>query len=442
MSFLAVGINHRTAPLSLRETVAFAPRSLVPALRDIRKLPQVAEAMILSTCNRTEIYTRGEQQAEALTAWLSHFHQADPALLAQHSYRHSGREAIEHIMRVAAGLDSMVLGEPQILGQMKSAFAKAREAGSLSTAMDRLFQHVFSTVKEVRTHTEVGVHPVSVARAAVSLAQQIFTDLSQNKVLLIGAGDTVELAVSHLSRQGIGQIMVANRTLAHAQRLAARHGGKALELSDLPLALEQADIVIACTSSPLPLLGKGAVESAQKRRRHMPQLMVDLAVPRDIEPEVGTLDDVYLYTIDDLQDLVSNNLHIRQTAALQAEKLIAAGAENFLTWLRERDADTAVCTFRQKAAAVQEQQLANALRLLENGQPADEVMKRLARGLTNKLIHAPCAQLRQMGGLGQGQQLDWAWEFLELGGTRQPGMDRKADRLQNSGDAAGADKKI
>ncbi len=435
MSFLAVGINHRTAPLSLRETVSFAPRSLLPALRDIRKLPQVAEAIILSTCNRTEIYTLGDQQAETLTAWLGRFHQADPALLVRHSYRHYGREAIKHIMRVAAGLDSMILGEPQILGQMKSAFSLARKAGSLSPAMDRLFQHVFSTVKAVRTHTAVGVEPVSVAYAAVRLARQIFADLSQNTVLLIGAGDTVELAVNHLSRQGVGRIMVANRTLAHAQRLAARYGGQALALSDFPAALPSADIVIACTSSPLPLLGKGAVESAQRQRRHRPQLMVDLAVPRNIEPEVGVLEDVYLYTIDDLQDLVASNLNSRQAAALEAEKLIAAGADNFLAWLRARDADQAVCAFRQRATDIQEQQLAAALRLLNNGRPAEDVLRRLAHGLTNKLIHSPCVQLRQLGSQGRSEQLDWAWQFLGLD------ADQTTPTLLKDVSAARADKK-
>ncbi len=414
MGFLAVGINHRTAPVSLRETVSFTPEQLIPALQDIRYLPGVEEAAILSTCNRTEIYSNGQTDPNLLLEWLSTFHRANPSQLSEHSYSHVDGEAIRHVMRVASGLDSLVLGEPQILGQMKSAYAVAQEAGTAHGLLGRMFQSVFTTAKNVRTSTAIGESPVSVAYAAVSLSKQIFSNLASNTALLIGAGETIELVARHLKDQGIGKIIIANRTLERAIRLADLFDGEAILLADMPDALHRADIIIASTASQLPILGKGAVERALKQRRHNPMFMVDIAVPRDIEPEVGDLADVYLYTVDDLRQVIEDNVRNRQEAAREAEKLINFGAEDFMARLRSLDAVDTVRAYRSQAEAIQAQEISKALRLLENGRPPEQVIQQLARGLTNKLIHSPCVQLRQAGSRGQSDKINWARELLEL----------------------------
>ncbi|MCL6270340.1 glutamyl-tRNA reductase [Sansalvadorimonas sp. 2012CJ34-2] len=414
MGFLAVGINHRTAPVSLRETVSFTPEQLIPALRDLHQLGGIQEAAILSTCNRTEIYSNGQTEPDRILEWLSAFHHTESELLLDHSYCHSSRDAVRHMMRVASGLDSLVLGEPQILGQMKSAYAVAQEAGTTHGLLGRMFQSVFTTAKTVRTRTAIGENPVSVAFAAVSLSKQIFSNLSSNTALLIGAGETIELVARHLKDQGIGKLIIANRTLERALRLADMFNGEAILLSDIPESLHRADIIIASTASQLPILGKGAVERALKRRRHNPMFMVDIAVPRDIEPEVGDLADVYLYTVDDLRQVIEDNVRNRQEAALEAEKLIEAGADDFLARLRALDAVDAVRAYRSQAEAIQSQELDKALRMLESGRPPELVVQQLARGLTNKLIHSPCVQLRQAGSKGQTDKIDWARELLEL----------------------------
>ena len=414
MGFLAVGINHRTAPVSLRETVSFTPEQLIPALQDLRQLPGIEEAAVLSTCNRTEIYTNGKTDQGQVLEWLSNFHHTTPELLAEHSYSHISKEAVRHVMRVASGLDSLVLGEPQILGQMKSAYAVAQEAGTAHGLLGRMFQSVFTAAKNVRTSTAIGENPVSVAFAAVSLSKQIFSNLRSNTALLIGAGETIELVARHLKDQGIGKIIIANRTLERALRLADIFDGEAILLADIPEALHRADIVIASTASQLPILGKGAVERALKRRRHNPMFMVDIAVPRDIEPEVGDLADIYLYTVDDLRQVIEDNVRNRQEAAQEAEKLIEIGADNFLAQLRSLDAVDAVRAYRSQAETIQAQELSKALRMLESGRPPEQVLQQLARGLTNKLIHSPCVQLRQAGSKGQTDKIDWARELLEL----------------------------
>lgn len=329
MGFLAFGINHKTAAVDLRERVAFAPEQLADALQRLRDETMTQEVAILSTCNRTEIYcSQDHPDAESVLAWFAAFHDMGVDELRRCSYLHSDAGAVTHMMRVAAGLDSMVLGEPQILGQMKDAWQSARTAGTLGPYLDRLFQSTFNTAKQVRTDTAIGENPVSVAFAAVSLSRQIFSDLKRSTALLIGAGETIALVARHLFEQGVGRIIVANRTLERAELLSEPLGGQAILLNQIPDFLAQCDIVISSTASPLPILGKGAVERALKQRRHKPMFMVDIAVPRDIEPEVGGLADVYLYTVDDLHEVIEDNLRSRQDAAEAAERLIDLGRKS------------------------------------------------------------------------------------------------------------------
>ena len=317
MALLALGINHKTASVSVREKVAFAPEQMADALAQACELAHLKEVAILSTCNRTELYCSTELEGtRALLEWLGGYHKLDPDELQTCSYAHWGQDAAQHMMRVASGLDSLVLGEPQILGQLKSCYAVSQSAGVVGAELDRLFQQTFAVAKKVRTDTAIGENPVSVAYASVSLAQHIFSDLSQSKALLIGAGETIELVARHLSEAGVKQMTVANRTLVRAEALAEEFNARAILLGDIPEALEDADIVIASTASQLPILGKGAVESALKKRKHRPIFMVDIAVPRDIEHEVAELDDVYLYTVDDLKEVIEE---IEETATKEGK---------------------------------------------------------------------------------------------------------------------------
>ena len=402
MAFLALGINHKTASVGVRERVAFTPELLVDALQQLCRATGSREAAILSTCNRSELYLEQETlDSDEVLRWLADFHRLSLVELRDCAYVHADESAVQHMMRVASGLDSMVLGEPQILGQMKSAFAVAREAGTIGPLLGRLFQATFSTAKSVRTDTAIGENPVSIAFAAVSLAKQIFSDLNRSQALLIGAGETITLVARHLHEQGIKRIVVANRTLERASQLAEQFGAHAILLADIPQELVNSDIVISSTASQLPILGKGAVESALKQRRHKPIFMVDIAVPRDIEPEVGELEDVYLYSVDDLHEVVSENLKSRQGAAAAAEKLVTVGAQDFMLRLRELAAVDVLKACRQQAQALRDEELAKALRLLNNGTPADEVLALLARGLTNKLMHAPSVQLKKFSAAGR-----------------------------------------
>ena len=323
MRLLAVGINHKTAPIEIRERVAFAPDRLPEALHDLKARSRVEEAAILSTCNRTELVCCvKDTTADEVVAWLGDYHHLRKDQVNPYIYLHPEQSAVRHMLRVASGLDSMILGEPQILGQIKSAYATAMQAGTVGTLLGRLFQHTFSVAKQVRTDTAIGSSPVSVAFAAVSLAKQIFDDLPQRTVMLIGAGETIELAARHLHENGIGRIIIANRTVEKAHALASNFNGYAIELSEIPAHLAEADIVISSTASPLPILGKGAVESAIKARKHRPMLMVDIAVPRDIEPEVNFLENVYLYNIDDLQAIADDYLKQRREEIEGCEKII------------------------------------------------------------------------------------------------------------------------
>ncbi|MBV2132617.1 glutamyl-tRNA reductase [Pseudomonas sp. MAP12] len=420
MAFLALGINHKTASVAVRERVAFGPEQLVDALQQLCRVTPCREAAILSTCNRSELYLAlDETQVEAILAWLAGYHGLNLDELRACAYIHEDNEAVRHMMRVACGLDSMILGEPQILGQMKDAYASAREAGTLGPLLGRLFQATFSTAKTVRTDTRIGENPVSVAFAAVSLAKQIFSDLPRSQALLIGAGETITLVARHLHEQGIKRIVVANRTLERASLLAEEVGGQAVLLADIPEQLVNSDIVISSTASPLPILGKGAVERALKKRKHRPVFMVDIAVPRDIEPEVGELADVYLYTVDDLHEVIAENLRSRQGAARAAEELVLTGVDEFMARLRERDSLDLLRSFRARAEQQRDEELAKALRLLGNGSPAEEVLAQLARGLTNKLLHAPSVQLKKFSAAGRHDALAVAQELLDLDGAGQ-----------------------
>ncbi|PTU75200.1 glutamyl-tRNA reductase [Pseudomonas mangrovi] len=423
MAFLALGINHKTASVAIRERVAFTPGQMVDALQQLCRQQPNREAAILSTCNRSELYLEQEgADADAVLRWLADYHQLDMQELRAAAYVHEDEAAVRHMMRVACGLDSMVLGEPQILGQMKSAFAVAREAGTIGPLLGRLFQSTFSTAKTVRTDTAIGENPVSVAFAAVSLARQIFANLHRSQALLIGAGETITLVARHLHEQGVKRIVVANRTLERASLLAEQFGAHAILLSDIPQELVHSDIVISSTASQLPILGKGAVESALKQRRHKPIFMVDIAVPRDIEPEVGELDDVYLYSVDDLHEVIEENLKSRQGAAQAAEELVLAGTGEFMARLRELAAVDLLKAYRQQAERQRDEELAKARRLLANGASAEEALTALARGLTNKLLHAPSVQLKKLSADGRVDALGVVQELfaLEEGESKQP----------------------
>jgi len=416
MALLALGINHKTAPVEVRERVAFAPELLSEAMLAARDFADLKEIAILSTCNRTELYcSSGIEGTRALLEWLGEYHQLDPDELQKCSYAYWDEEAARHMMRVASGLDSLVLGEPQILGQLKSAYSLSQEYGHVGAELGRLFQQTFSVAKQVRTDTAIGENPVSVAFAAVSLAQHIFADLNRSKALLVGAGETIELVARHLSQAGVKDITVANRTLSRALSLAEEFDGKAILLGDIPDALSNADIVIASTASQLPILGKGAVETALKKRKHRPIFMVDIAVPRDIEAQVAELDDVYLYTVDDLKEVIEENQRSRENAARQAEEIIETGAHDFMRQLRSLDAVDLLTTFRSQAESVRDQEMEKALKQLAKGKPAEDVLTMLARGLTNKLLHHPTIQLRKASAEGRTDLLELVQELHQLG---------------------------
>ena len=418
MPLIILGINHRTAPVDVRERVVFPAESLPAALRELASLPHIEAASILSTCNRTELCFMVEScapEAEddaAVQAWLSQYHQLPLAELKPYLYVHTDNKAVRHLLRVASGLDSMILGEPQILGQIKTAYQVAEHAGTLDIHLRRLFQHTFSVAKQVRTDTQIGASPVSVAFAAVSLARQIFGDLASHTALLIGAGETIELAARHLHEKGLGRMIVANRTVERAHVLAGEFGGYAISLSELSAHLAEADIIISSTASPLPVVGKGSMETALRQRKHRPVFIVDIAVPRDIEPEIGELGDVYLYTVDDLQEVIQENLKSRQDAAKQAEEIIDVQANHFVGWLRSLDAVSTICEYRGEAKRLREEVLAKSRQQLAQGKEPGDVLAYLAHTLTNKLIHTPSANLRQAGYEGKRELVEAARQLL------------------------------
>ncbi len=416
MSFLAFGINHKTAPVSVREQVAFDLQRLNEALVSVQTVPGVHEAVIVSTCNRTEIYCSGNESLslEALLNWLANYHKMPVASLRPCCFSYQDDEAICHLMRVASGLDSLVLGEPQILGQLKSAYTSAVAAGTVMNQLSRLFEHSFSVAKRVRTETAIGENSVSVAAAAVNMARQLFSDFSENVALLIGAGKTTELVARHLRQNGIKKIIIANRTLARAQDLSELVGGEAALIGDIPDLLVQADIVIASTASTLPILGKGAVERALKLRKHRPFFMVDIAVPRDIEPQVAELDDVYLYTVDDLKCVIDESLKSREGAAREAEEFIKQGCQNFLSQQRVTGVGDALRRFRAQAEILQQRELMKSVNALKNGANPEAVLAQLARSLTNKIIHEPTVQVRKAAEEGNHEKAQWLLDLFGI----------------------------
>lgn len=396
MPIVALGLNHQTAPLALREQVAFAPEHTLAALHALSADAGIHEAAILSTCNRTEVYCRvADGHENTPCEWLHRHFQLSVNRLDGFLYRHDDAEAVRHVFRVATGLDSMVLGEPQILGQLKSAYQCARTAGSLATMLDRMFQNAFAVAKRARTETRIGANPVSVAFAAVRLAERIFGDLHQATVLLIGAGDTIELSARHLQEAGVKRLLVANRTLANAESLAREFGALALPLSELPNRLADADIVIASTASREPILGLDLVKAALKQRRHRPMFMLDLAVPRDIAAEVAALEDVYLYSIDDIAAVIDESLRSRREAAREAEAIIDLQVDHFMSWCQSLDHQGTLKALRQAGADCRDLVLDKARHQLATGKSPDDVLQFLAHTLTNKLLDAPSRQLHQ-----------------------------------------------
>ncbi len=414
MTLFALGINHTTATVDLREAVAFSPEQLQQALAEAREHPHLREVAILSTCNRTEIYAELEGDGSLLLQWLAQFHRAEPAVFANCHYLRQGMDAARHMMQVASGLDSLVLGEPQILGQMKSAYASAVEAKSIGSQLHNTFHKVFSVAKRVRSETAIGENPVSVAYAAVSLAQQIFSDLKQDTALLIGAGETIELVARHLAEAGIKKIIVANRTLINAVELASQFNGDAILLADIPEHLARADIVIASTASQLPILGKGSVEAALKKRRHKPMFLVDIAVPRDIEPQVADLADVFLYTVDDLKVVIDENMRSREQAAQIAREIIEESVIHYEQELKALDAKDLLLAYRQSIESARDAELAKALKGLASGQAPEEILQQFARNLTNKFLHKPSAALKQASSQGNYQFLNDFQTLLDL----------------------------
>jgi len=413
MTLIAFGINHKTAPVDIREKVAFAPEKVREALKDLVNHESINEAVILSTCNRTEVYCGLDYPAnDAILEWLSEYHHLPLEAISPYIYAYSDSDAVSHILRVASGLDSMVLGEPQILGQIKEAYLTANQAGVIGAQLNRLFQHTFAVAKQVRTDTAIGASPVSVAFAAVSLAKQIFSDLSEHRVMLIGAGETIELVARHLAENQVRKIIVANRTVERANELAKSFGAEAIALGEIPQRMSEVDIVITSTASPLPFIGKGMMENIVKQRKHRPMFMVDIAVPRDIEPEVGELNDIYLYTVDDLQEVIEENRKSRQEAAYQAEEIISTQVDHFMGWLRSLDAVDSIRAYREKSNQMREDALANARRQLLAGKDPQFVIEELARTLTNKLVHEPSVQMKHAAYHGDQDLLKSACRLL------------------------------
>lgn len=417
MTLLALGINHKTAPVALRERVTFTPDTLDEALNSLLAQPMVQGGVVLSTCNRTELYLSVEQQEnlqEQLVRWLCDYHQLGEEEVRNSLYWHHGNDAVSHLMRVASGLDSLVLGEPQILGQVKKAFSDSQRGHSLSSELERMFQKSFSVAKRVRTETDIGASAVSVAFTACTLARQIFESLSTVNVLLVGAGETIELVARHLREHNVKKLMIANRTRERAQVLADEVNAEVIALADIDARLAEADIIISSTASPLPIIGKGMVERALKARRNQPMLLVDIAVPRDVEPEVGKLPNAYLYSVDDLQNIIEKNMAQRKAAAVQAETIVVQESSEFMSWLRAQSAVSTIREYRSQAEQVRSELEERALAALQQGADPQQVMRDLAHKLTNRLIHAPTKSLQQAARDGDGERLQILRDSLGL----------------------------
>lgn len=416
MQLFAFGINHQTAPLAVREQLAFNVETMEPALRDLVGNGAAKEATILSTCNRTEIYCSTNQPAQAVN-WLAAYHHLPAAEIEPYVYRLPMEQAVKHAFRVASGLDSMVLGEPQILGQMKQAVRHAEQAGTLGFLLHKLFQRTFSVAKDVRTQTEIGSNLVSMAAAAVKLAERIFPSVAEQRVLFIGAGEMIELNAVHFAARNPKHITVANRTLDRAEALARRISGHAITLNELPDQLAQHDIIVTCTASTLPILGKGMVERALKQRKHRPLFIVDLAVPRDVEAEVAELNDVFLYTVDDLSEVVRDGLDARQGAVKEAEVIIDSGVSEFLHWMESREVVPTIRILRDHAERQRRHEMEKALRALGKGEPPEKVLESLSMALTNKFLHAPTQTLNQALALEREALLDAVHRIYHLHDT-------------------------
>ncbi len=422
MSIIAVGINHKTAPVAVREKISFNPDQLSSALKALLSEVECQEAAILSTCNRTELYlvqdTQIEQTKQRIVGWLEDYHRVPANHITPSLYWHTDQQAVNHMMRVACGLDSLVLGEPQILGQMKQAYSQAKAAGSMALVMDRLFQRTFGVAKQVRTETEIGANAVSVAFASVNLAKHIFSSLEKARVLLVGAGETIELVAKHLYENKVGQITVANRTISRAQAMAEQIGADVITLAQIPEHMAQADIVISSTGSTLPIIGKGMVEHALSQRKHRPMFMVDLAVPRDIEEQVNELEDVFLYTVDDLQSIIAQNVESRRKAAVQAESIVNNQSNGFMSWLRGLNTQDAVLSYRQQSMEERDLLIEKAMSQLNNGKNPEAVVAELATKLTNKLMHAPTTALQSAAQGGELDKLIYLRDVFSLDKTK------------------------
>lgn len=415
MPLFVLGINHQTASVSLREKVAFSPDLVIEAHQALLLQKSVEEVVIVSTCNRSEIYChlKTEDHSEVIS-WLVQFHKIEKAELLDSLYVYQDDVAVQHLFRVACGLNSLVLGEPQILGQIKQSFATATQAKTTNKILNKWFQHAFTVAKQVRTETQIGANAISVAFAAVRLAKQIFSDLSSSRVLLIGAGETIELVGKYLVEHNVPNITIANRTLSRAIDLVEQFDAKAISLEEIPQHLADADIIISSTASPLPIIGKGMVESALKARRHQPMLFIDIAVPRDIEEQVASLNDVYLYTVDDLHGIIEENKQARQEAAIEAEKIVEVSVVDFMQWQESLKAVESIRIYRNNAETVKNEELQRALISLSQGVCPEKVLNSLAFKLTNKLIHPPSQALSKAGKKGDDKGLQTLRDALGL----------------------------
>ncbi len=417
MSLLILGVNHHTAPIDVRENVAITDAMLTQELSELMTLNAIQEGLIVSTCNRTEVYCYVDDintGTQSLLSWLNKFHPFNKQEIESYLYTYTNEQAARHLFRVASGLDSMILGEPQILGQLKQAYQSAVDTGSLDKHLNKLFQQCFHVAKKVRTYTSIGANPVSVASTAVSLAKQIFGDLSKRNALFIGAGETVELAAQHLNSVGVHRLTIANRNASRAQALADKFNGYGVGLYYINEVLPDSDIVITATSSTLPILGKGLLEQCIKKRKHKPILIIDLAVPRDVEPECGQLADIYLYSVDDLQQVIQENIQSRQEAATEAESIIKDELEEFQLQLRGQNATDIIRDYRQQAEAHKQEALEKALKILQQGKSPEQALQLLANSLVNKMLHTPTEALKSASAEEQQALIETAKTILGL----------------------------
>ncbi|KRH79147.1 glutamyl-tRNA reductase [Ferrovum sp. JA12] len=405
------GLNHDSAPVAVREKIAFNDEQLIPALLRLTQDTHSDEAVILSTCNRTEIYVRN-QSPTSITEWLQRHHHLGQFDISQYLYQLNGTAVAHHAFKVASGLDSMVLGEPQILGQVKQAVRVASEAGTLGPMLDKLFQITFSVAKEVRSQTAIGERSVSLAAAALKLTNSVLGNINEQKILFIGAGEMIELVATHFVAKHPQQVTIANRTLERARLLAERFNGQAVTLSELAREIPRHDVIISCTASHLPLIGKGMIENALKTRRHKPMVLVDLAVPRDIEPEVGKLADIFLYTVDDLGNIIQENKESRQAAVEEAERIILHRVQDFVHWMQAREVVPTIKKLREHADSYRRSELEKAKKALSRGEPAELVVEQLANSLMNKFLHHPTQALNQTQGEHQQHLVDAAHKLF------------------------------